>query len=43
MICNIDEYKKMVQDLSLGQLYGVHNKIKISTSNGQVYSFITTH
>ncbi len=29
MICNIDEYKKMVQDLSLGQLYGVHSKIYI--------------
>jgi hypothetical protein len=28
MQCNNAEYKKMGQDLSLGQLYYVHNKIK---------------
>ncbi len=27
---NVDEYKRMSQDLSLGQLYDVHNEIKIS-------------
>jgi hypothetical protein len=29
MLCNNAEYKKMGQDLSLGQLYNVQNKIKI--------------
>ncbi len=29
MLCNNAEYKKMGQDLSQGQLYDVHNKIKI--------------
>ncbi len=40
--CNNAEYKRMDQDLSLGQLYDVHNQIQISTSNGWAYSFITT-
>jgi len=31
MLCNNDECKKMGQDQSLGQLYVVHNEIKIST------------
>jgi hypothetical protein len=35
MLCNNDEYKKMGQDLSLGQLYDVHNKIKDTRRNGQ--------
>jgi hypothetical protein len=32
----------MSQDLSLGQLYDVHNKTKICTSTDWAYSFITT-
>ncbi len=28
-ICNTNEYKMMGQDASLGQLYDVHDKIKI--------------
>ncbi len=30
ILCNIDEYKRMGQDLSIGQLYDVHNEIKHS-------------
>ncbi len=30
MLCNIEEYKKMGQDLSLGQLYDVQIEIKNS-------------
>jgi hypothetical protein len=29
MLCNIIEYKRMDQDVSLGQLYDVQNKINI--------------
>jgi hypothetical protein len=29
MLCNNAEYKKMGQDMSLGQLYNVQNKINI--------------
>jgi len=35
MLCNNDEYKKMGQDLSLGQLYDIYNKIKDTRRNGQ--------
>jgi hypothetical protein len=42
ILCNNDEYKRMGQDLSLGQLYNVQNKIKISTVTGWAYSFIST-
>jgi hypothetical protein len=43
MLCNNVEYKKMGQEMSLGQLYNVHNKIKISLqSTGWAYSFIKT-
>ena len=40
MLSDNDEYKKMGQDLSLGQLYDVQNEMKIYT--GWAYSFITT-
>jgi hypothetical protein len=30
MLCKYHDYKRMDQDLSLGQLYDVQNKIKIS-------------
>jgi hypothetical protein len=33
MLCNYAEYKRMSQDLSLGQLYDVHSEIKISTKH----------
>ena len=33
MLCNNAEYKKMGQEMSLGQLYNVHNKIKIYTKH----------
>ncbi len=28
ILCHVDEHKKMGQDLSIGQLYDVHNEIK---------------
>jgi hypothetical protein len=40
MLSNNDEYKKMGQDLSFGQLYDVQNEMKIYT--GWAHSFITT-
>ncbi len=43
ILCNVDEYKRMDQYASLGPLYNVYNKIKISKVNlGWAYSFITT-
>ncbi len=33
MLCNNAEYKRIGQDQSLGQVYDVHNKIKISTKH----------
>jgi len=33
ILCNVDEYKRMGQDLRLCQLYDVHNEIKISTKH----------
>ncbi len=33
LLCNNAEYKKMGQDLSLGQLYNVHNEIEIYTKH----------
>jgi hypothetical protein len=33
MLCNYAEYKRMGQDRSLGQLYHVHNEVKISTNH----------
>ncbi len=42
MLCNNAEYKKMGQDLSLGQLYDVHNEKRSIPSTGWAYSFITT-
>jgi hypothetical protein len=36
MLRNNAEYKKMGQELSLGQLYDVHNEIKISIKHSLV-------
>jgi hypothetical protein len=33
MLCNNAKYKRMDQDLSLGQLYDVHKEIKIYTKH----------
>jgi hypothetical protein len=43
MPCSNAEYKKMGQDVSLGQLYDVQNENKYPIqSTGWAYSFITT-
>jgi len=42
MLCNYAEYQRMSQDLSLGQLYDVHNEIKISTKHWLALSFTMT-
>ncbi len=43
MLCNYAEYKKMDQDMSIGQLYDVQNWIKILyKQSGWAYSFPTT-
>jgi hypothetical protein len=33
MLCNNVQYRRMDQDLNPGQLYNVHNKIKICTKH----------